>query len=74
MKIFEYLSINYVFPFLLVVLILFQIVLVYFFLFPRYWKYTIVPGDCNKFCFIWLCNDDYDIKKLFNFLALLPNL
>ena len=33
------------------------------FLFPRYWKYKIVPGDCNIFCFICLCNEGYDRKK-----------
>ena len=32
-------------------------------LFPRYWKYNIVLGDCNIFCFIYLCNEDYDRKK-----------
>ena len=43
----------------------FQVALV-FLLFPRYWKYTIVPGDCNIFkC---LCKGDYDhLFRLFLF-------
>ena len=37
--------------------------------FSRYWKYKIVPDDCNVFCFICLCNEDYDRKKnLIHFL------
>ena len=28
----------------------------------------MVPGDCNIFCFICMCNEDYDRKKnLHNF-------
>ena len=42
----------------------FQIALVYFFFFFQlYWKYTIIPGDCNDFRFICLCNKDYGIEK-----------
>ena len=39
----------------------------FLFLFPRYTsKYIIVPGDCDIFCFICLCNEDYDRKTILN--------
>ena len=41
----------------------------FFSFFPRYWKYTIVSGDCNFF-FICLCNENYDRKK--NYLQRKP--
>ena len=47
----------HVFSFSLLFLPLFKFALV-FFLFLGYWKYTIVHGDCNIFCFICLCNED----------------
>ena len=44
----------------ILILSLFQFVFG-FVLFPRYWKYTVVPGNCNIFCFICLSNED--LKK-----------
>ena len=43
-------------------LLLLQFVWV-FYLFPRYWKYTTLPGDFNIFCFICVYNKDYNRKK-----------
>ena len=53
------------------ILLLFQIVLVYFFPFRQVLEIEnskIVPGDCNIFCIIWLCNENYDRKKKFKII------
>ena len=66
-KLFANLSVNYVFSFLLSISLLYQIFFSLFsFLFPRYWKYKIVPGDWTKFYFICLCNEEGDRKENWN--------
>ena len=48
-----------------------SIVLVYFFPFRQVLEIEnskIVPGDCNIFCIIWLCNENYDRKKKFKII------
>ena len=49
--------------FIIITITFISISVFFFFIFPRYWKYTREPSDCNVLSFTCLSNKDYDEKK-----------